>query len=119
MSKKEKKKTATKKPVKKKSVLKNPKTNVHRFAHPFYTDVPVHKRKTVPGVGNRMTDYIATKLEQIPAPLREPTMILEEIIGKTGASEIEQSGSITFHATGDTGEPKGDTQQMVADAMSA
>jgi hypothetical protein len=108
---------AVKKPVQK-TAAKNPAVDVYRFAHPFYTPVPVNQRKTIPGAGNRMTAFIATKLQPIPAPLREPTMLLEEIIGKTGADEIGKYGSITFHATGDTGAPKTDAQQLVADAMS-
>lgn len=110
-------KKAVKKKATKKATVKH-HTTVHRFAHPFYTDTKPKDRKEVPGAGKRMTDYVATKLEKIPEPLREPTMTLEEIIGKDGVTGIQQFKSISFHAVGDTGEPKGDSQQMVADAMS-
>jgi hypothetical protein len=110
-------KKSTKKVSKEKPVKANT-GKVLRFAHPFFTPVDPAHRTFVPGVGKRMTDYVATKLEPIPSPQRDPTMGLSEIVGNEGAAEIAQSGSITFHSTGDTGEPTGNSQQMVADAMS-
>ena len=88
-----------------------------RFAHPFYTTVPVEERTAVEDVGTRMLDFIQTKLEKIPDPKRDPTMKLEEIIGKVGAQQIEAAGIITFHSTGDTGHENGLAQESVADAM--
>ncbi|GAA4728464.1 metallophosphoesterase family protein [Flavisolibacter ginsenosidimutans] len=90
-----------------------------RFAHPFFTTLPVEERPVVPGVGRRMTDFIATKLEKIPDPQRDPTMTLNEIIGQAGAKQIEASGSISFHAVGDTGHENGFDEEAVADAMAA
>lgn len=92
---------------------------VLRFAQPFYTDSPIDERPVVPGIGIRMTDYIATKLEPIPDPHRDPTMMLAEIIGDKGVSDIQQSGAIKFHAVGDTFSAAGNMQQLVANAMSA
>jgi Integrase core domain/Calcineurin-like phosphoesterase len=98
-------------------------TVVHRFAHPFFTNVPILNRPTVPDVGKRMTDFVATVLQPIPDPIRNPpTMTLADIVGKEPAKAIEQSGSITFHAVGDTGHVGGgteDMQEFVAEAMAA
>ena len=47
-------------------------TAVHRFAHPFFTNVPIPERPTVPGVGKRMTDFVSTTLQPIPDPIRNP-----------------------------------------------
>jgi hypothetical protein len=95
----------------------------HRFAHPFFTDVPVPNRPVVPGVGRRMTDFVAGALQPIPDPIRNPpTMTLQEIVGAAAATAIAQSGSITFHAVGDTGHAGGSTEDMedyVADAMTS
>jgi hypothetical protein len=91
---------------------------VLRFAHPFYTPMPIEHRATVEGIGTRMTDYIKTQLEPIPDPIRDPTMMLSEIIGDAGVAEIEQAGALIFHSVGDTGMETGNTEQMVADAMS-
>ena len=92
---------------------------VLRFAHPFYTNTPVDERAVVDNIGNRMTDYIKTQLEPIPDPVRDPTMNLAEIIGDDGVAEIQKAGVLKFHVVGDTGIETGNTQQMVADAMSA
>ncbi len=101
-------------------VTQKTKTNkVLRFAHPFFTPIPVERRLFVDHIGTRMTDYIQTQLEPIPAPFREPTMMLAEIIGDNGVAEIQQAGVMKFHAVGDTGMENGGTEQMVADAMSA
>lgn len=91
---------------------------VLRFAHPFYTNVPQNKRENIPGVGKRMNDYVIGKLEPIPDPIRDPTITLAEIIGDEGVSAIEKYGSISFHATGDTGNEKSDWPKTVSDAMS-
>lgn len=88
-----------------------------RFAHPFLTTVPINHRSSIPGIGGRMTDYIKTKLEQIPRPNREPVMGLEEIMGKAGVLEITKAGSITFHSLGDTGSEVSPMPELIAVAM--
>jgi len=88
-----------------------------RFAHPFFTTVPPADRRNIPGFGRRMTEFVRTKLEKIPKPLREPLMSLDEIIGTDGATAIEKEKSITFHAVGDTGHPHGTMQEIIAAAM--
>ena len=88
-----------------------------RFAHPFVTSTPLKQRLVTPGVGNRMTDYIKTKLEQIPKPKREPTMNLADIIGTAGVSEIEKANGITFHSVGDTGNAISVMPELIAKAM--
>ena len=45
-----------------------------QFADPFFTNIPPAKRPTNSGVGKRMTGHIATNLEPIPAPQRDPAM---------------------------------------------
>src|SRR5262245_30650114 len=94
-----------------------------RFAHPFFTKVPIERRPVIPGVGQRMTDFVEGTLEKIPAPKRNPPrMTLGEIVGDAGAKAIDASGSISFHAAGDSGHTGGateDMQEFVADAMAA
>ncbi|MGZ3821521.1 MAG: metallophosphoesterase family protein [Mucilaginibacter sp.] len=106
--------------MKKKSPkVKAPKNEVLRFAHPFYTETPAAERAAVPGIGTRLTDYIKIKLLPIPAPQRDPTMALSAVIGDAGATALANAGAIIFHATGDTGELAGNSQQLVADAMTS
>ena len=78
-----------------------------RFAHPFFTTTPKDKRKEIKGVGKGLAEYPskAWLLEKIPPPKREPVMSLDQIIGPDGFVEIQNAGSITFHAVGDTGSP--------------
>jgi Calcineurin-like phosphoesterase len=66
-----------------------------------------------------MAHYAAEKLGVIPAPTRDPTMNLKDIIGQPGVDEIQQAGVIKFHVVGDTGRPSGDAmpQEQVAEAM--
>ncbi len=90
-----------------------------RFAHPFFTTTPVGRRPVVPGVGNSLLGYIQGNLEAIPAPTRKPVFTLAEIIGQTGAQQIEASGSIRFHSVGDTGRGADTPQGVVAEAMQA
>ncbi|MBI1806500.1 MAG: metallophosphoesterase [Ignavibacteria bacterium] len=101
-----------------KATAKSSNRKVLRFAHPFFTTVPHNRRRNIPGVGKRMTEYVGTKLEKIPDPQREPTMTLEEIIGKPGVTAIKKAKAISFHAVGDTGHPNGEMEELVADAMS-
>jgi hypothetical protein len=88
-----------------------------RFAHPFFTPQPAVARKPVPGVGTRLLDHIQGKLQPIPAPARPPVMTLEDIIGAQGSQDVESSGSIRFHAVGDTGRSVNSPQGDVAEAM--
>src|SRR5947209_5658456 len=90
-----------------------------RFAHPFFTLLPVEERAVIAGIGRCMTDYVLTKLEKIPDPKRDPTMTLGEVIGQTGSKQIEAAKAITFHAVGDTGHENGLDEESVADAMAA
>ena len=89
-----------------------------RFARPFFTNTPPDQRASVPGVGKRMTNFVAGKLLPFPDPLRDPTMVLADIIGQQGVTEIEKFKSITFHSVGDTGHENGQMQELVAEAMS-
>jgi hypothetical protein len=88
------------------------------FAHPFFTTVPKSKRRIIPGVGKGLAEYPskAWLLEKIPSPKREPTMTLNEIVGAARMNEIKNSGSITFHAVGDTGSPDTMTE-IISGAM--
>lgn len=90
-----------------------------RFAHPFFTTTPVAKRTPVRGVGKSLTDYVQGNLEPIPAPARTPSMALADVIGAQGAQQIQDSGSIRFHAVGDTGKSADSPQGDVANAMTA
>jgi hypothetical protein len=123
------KRTSTKTPTEKtesktatpKTRKTKPPTPIQRFAHPFFNTRPVAERKAVPGVGKRMTDHIEQTLLAIPKPIRtSPTMSLDDIIGQQNSASIAASGSIIFHAVGDTGHAGGsseDMQEYVADAM--
>lgn len=88
-----------------------------RFAHPFYTDTPITQRASIPGTGNRMLDFVATKLLPFPDPQREPSMLLSDIIGQQGASDIQAEQFFCFHAVGDTGHENGLAQEQVSTAM--
>jgi Calcineurin-like phosphoesterase len=90
-----------------------------RFAHPFYTTQPVATREPVAGVGTRLLDHIEGNLQAIPAPTRTPLMSLADIIGAQGSQEIENLGTIRFHAVGDTGRGANSPQGEVAQAMQA
>lgn len=103
--------------AKKSATAKRQTSKAMRFAHPFYTNTPPAKRRTVPGLGKRMTDFIATKLLPFPDPQRDPTMTLDEIIGSQGVAEIQSQKSISFHAVGDTGHENGQMQEYVSEGM--
>jgi hypothetical protein len=101
-----------------KSLVKAPRVKPLRFAHPFFTNIPIAKRAKIAGAGKRMTDYVATKLECIPAVMRDPpVMTLDQIIGQQGVNEIIAAKSISFHAVGDTGHENGQQEVLVAEAM--
>ena len=52
-------------------------------------------------------------------PAKAGCGVLSDVIGADGAKAIAQASGIRFHATGDTGLPKQDMQEPVADAMAA
>ncbi len=98
----------------------NPKSDskkILRFAHPFFNSIPVGTKPSTPAKGEHVTDYVQTKLLPIPNPRRNPTMILDEIIGTAGVKAIEAAGTFSFHAAGDTGLENGLNQELVAAAM--
>jgi len=93
-----------------------------RFAHPFFTTTPISKRTPVPGIpgaGTSLTDHVKGNLYPIPAPARTPVMTLADVIGAPGAQQIQASGSISFHAVGDTGKSADSPQGDVANAMTS
>ena len=105
-------------PVKaKKARPRKLKSQPFRFAHPFYTTTPASARAPVPGVGTQLLNYIQGNLQPIPAAKRTPTMALADVIGAQGATDIANSGSISFHAVGDTGKSANSPQGAVAEAM--
>lgn len=108
-------------PVNRTSVAKGAVSSVQpiRWAHPFFTTVPKAERVPVPGIGTTLTDYIEGKLEAVPVPDRDPVFTLPEIIGQAGSDEIQSTGSILFHTTGDTGRGADTPQGAVAVAMQA
>jgi hypothetical protein len=68
-----------------------------------------------------MEDFIHAVMGPIPGTKPMPTMDLVDIIGKSGIDDIENAGSIRFHAVGDTGRSGGDSkpQDEISDAMAA
>jgi hypothetical protein len=68
-----------------------------------------------------MRDFATEHLGPIPPPRGSPIVDLANIIGKAGVDSIEASGSIHFHAVGDTGRASGDStdQDDVAAAMTS
>lgn len=109
--------TRRKAPVKKAAKRVAAPVQPLRFAHPFFTTTPAASRTAVPGVGKQLLDHIKGKLEPIPAPTRTPLFTLADIIGKQGANDIAQAGSISFHTVGDTGRGANSPQGAVAEAM--
>jgi hypothetical protein len=57
-----------------------------------------------------MLDHIQATRFPIPRPRRDPVFTLADIVGTSGAQDIERSGAITFHAVGDTGHKKDSPQ---------
>jgi Calcineurin-like phosphoesterase len=92
-----------------------------RYAHPFFTTIPPENRQPIEELNaSRMAEFIAQNLGPIPKPKRTSAMKLAEVIGEAGVQEIEAAGSISFHATGDTGQQNGgpaDPQEQVAHEM--
>ena len=73
-----------------------------RFAHPFFTTVPVAARPRT-AFGRSMVDHIQGTLNRIPKHKGASLMTLADIVGPQGATDIEQAGTLRFHAVGDTG----------------
>lgn len=90
-----------------------------RFAHPFFMTTPIEKRKRHPGVGKRLLDHIKGKLQPVPPVDGDSLMTLADVIGANSADNIAASGSIRFHAVGDTGRDKDSPQGDVAEAMAS
>jgi hypothetical protein len=101
--------------MKKKST--KPGSEPLRFAHPFFTTQPVAARKAVPGVGKQLLTHIQGNLQAVPAPKRTPVMTLADVIGDQASQEIQATGSMRFHAVGDTGKGANSPQGDVAEAM--
>ena len=93
------------------------KAPILRFAHPFFTTTPPEARAPVPGFGKQLLTHIQGKLLPIPAAKRTPTMTLADVIGAQGEADVTNSGSISFHAVGDTGKSANSPQGAVAEAM--
>lgn len=93
-----------------------------RYAHPFFSETPPEQRSVASETGTRrMRDYAAQHLGPIPPPRGTPVMDLADIIGDKNVGQIQASGAIRFHATGDTGRASGDSadQDDVAEAMAS
>jgi Calcineurin-like phosphoesterase len=87
-----------------------------RFAHPFFTPLPVAERQPVNGL-TRMTDWSRQHLGPVPPPVRGGVMTLAEVIGDAGAAEVETTGEIRFHALGDSGVGHAHEAEMVSEEM--
>lgn len=90
----------------------------HRFAHPFFTSIPIENRADIPGIGKQMTSYIEKTLLPFPIPKGNSKMTLSDIIGIKGAEEIKNAKVLIFHSMGDTGHDGGKGQESVAKVMS-
>lgn len=93
-----------------------------RYAQPFFTTTPPEQRAVSPETGTkRMSAFAGQHLGPIPPPRGTAVMNLADIIGKQGADQIQTSGAIRFHATGDTGRASGNStdQDDVAVAMTS
>jgi hypothetical protein len=88
-----------------------------RFAHPFFTTTPIAQRKAVPGIGTSLITHIQGNLEPVPTPKGASVMKLADVIGAQASADIQASGSIRFHAVGDTGKSANSPQGDVAEAM--
>jgi hypothetical protein len=94
-----------------------------RFAHPFFTAARLAHPANLtqaPQAG-RMLDFIHAAMGPVPPVKAQSVMALADIIGAQGSAEIQNSGSIRFHAVGDTGRVQGasDAQEDVTNAMTS
>src|SRR5260370_3997835 len=86
-------------------------------AHPFFATQPVAARKAVPRVGKQLVTEMQGNLQAVPAPKGAPGMTLADVIGDKASQEIQATGSMRFHAVGDTGKGANSPQGDVAEAM--
>jgi hypothetical protein len=110
--------------VKKSARPRRPSTPPLRYAHPYYSPAPPAQRAvtTAAAAGTqRARDFAVKHLGPIPPVRGDSVMNLADIIGQSGVDAIQRSGSIRFHATGDTGRAAGDSteQDAVAEAMTS
>lgn len=102
------------------TMAKSTSAAVLRYAHPFFTATPPEQRARIPAFkAQRMADFIHSAVGPIPPPKKNLVMDLKEIIGAEGATEVEATGQIQIHSTGDTGRPQADNkhQEETSDAM--
>lgn len=94
-----------------------------RFAHPFFTAARLAHPANLPQApqAGRMLDFIHAAMGPVPPVKAQSVMALADIIGAQGSAEIQNSGSIRFHAVGDTGRVQGasNAQEDVANAMTS
>jgi hypothetical protein len=108
--------------AKKSAPRRRPSAEPLRYAQPFFSTTPPDQRAVAPATGTqRMRDFATQHLGPIPPPRGTPTMDLAAVIGQKGVDAIQASGSIRFHATGDTGRASGDStdQDDIAEAMTS
>src|SRR5262245_4311204 len=108
--------------AKKSAPRRRPRAESLRYAQPFFTTTPPDQRAVAAATGTqRLRDFATQHLGPIPPPRGTPTMDLADVIGHKGADAIQASGSIRFHAVGDTGRAAGDStdQDDVAEAMTS
>lgn len=92
---------------------------LNRYAFPFYSPLPPARRPPHPA-GNSGAAFAKASLGPFPPkPKGNSSMALADIIGATAVQEIVTAGSLRFHSVGDTGLLAGNSQQDVADAMTA
>lgn len=109
----------TRKPADHANGPKRPSANL-RYAHPFFAkDKASTDRQAAHANTNTSEAFSRANLGPIPKPSRDPEMTLEEIVGTAGVAEIEAAGAIRFHCVGDTGQPNGRSQELVAEGMAA
>ncbi len=77
-----------------------------RYAHPFFTaQAPDERPANFSAFGQRMTDWIAADLGEIPEPhTKESVLDLADVLGQDAIDQITAKGAIKFHAVGDTGQ---------------
>ena len=91
-----------------------------RYAHPFFTALPPDERPAnYSPYGQRMTDWISQNLGEIPPPrIADPVLDLADVIGQPSVDEIAATGSLKFHAVGDTGQTSvNGMEEQVSDQM--
>ena len=92
---------------------------LNRYGFPFYSSLPPARRPPHPA-GNSGAAFAKAHLGPFPSkPKGNSSFALADILGAPGVKEIETAGSLRFHSVGDTGVLGGNSQQAVADAMSA